>query len=37
MSIYSGFPTRKDEANYNQLLARLLKLLQAHLLEVMPP
>lgn len=36
MSIYSGFPTRKDETNYNQLLARILQLLQAHLLEVIP-
>ena len=33
MSIYSGFPTRKDEGNYNQLLSRLLQLLQTHLLE----
>lgn len=36
MSIYSGFPTRKDETSYNQLLARILQLLQAHLLEVIP-
>lgn len=36
MSIYSGFPTRKDETNYNQLLARVIQLLQAHLLEVLP-
>ena len=36
MSIYSGFPTRKDETNYNQLIARLLQLLQVHLLELLP-
>ena len=33
MSIYSGFPTRKDETNYNQLLSRLLRAIQNHLLE----
>jgi hypothetical protein len=37
MSIYSGFPTRKDEGNYNQLLSRLLQLLQTHLLEFVNP
>ena len=33
MSIYSGFPTRKDETKYNELLSKLLLLLQQHLLE----
>jgi len=37
MSIYSGFPTRKDETNYNQLLAKLLQVMQAHLLELASP
>lgn len=36
MSIYSGFPTRKDETNYNQLLAKLLQLMQAHIIELLP-
>lgn len=33
MSIYSGFPTRKDETKYNGLLSRLLTMLQSHLLD----
>ncbi len=33
MSIYSGFPTRKDESNYNKLLSSLFMTLQNHLLE----
>ena len=35
MSIYSGFATRKDETNYNQLLARLLALMQQQCLQFM--
>lgn len=34
MSIYSGFPTRKDETKYNDLLSKLILMLQQHLLEV---
>jgi len=33
MSIYSGFATRKDETKYNGLLAKLILLMQNHLLE----
>lgn len=33
MSIYSGFPTRKDEEKYNSLLSKLILTLQSHLLE----
>ena len=33
MSIYSGFPTRRDEEKYNGLLSKLILTLQAHLLE----
>lgn len=33
MSIYSGFPTRKDETKYNDLLSRLLLMMQQHLME----
>lgn len=33
MSIYSGFPTRRDETKYNDLLSRLILMLQHHLLE----
>lgn len=33
MSIYSGFATRKDENKYNLLLAKLITLMQNHLLE----
>lgn len=33
MSIYSGFPTRKDETRYNDLLSKLILMLQQHLLE----
>jgi hypothetical protein len=36
MSIYSGFPTRKDETNYNNLLAKLLQLMQTHIIELLP-
>lgn len=32
MSIYSGFPTRKDETKYNDLLSRLILMMQQHLL-----
>lgn len=35
MSIYSGFPTRRDESNYNVLLSRLISLLQTDLLELL--
>lgn len=34
MSIYSGFPTRKDEEKYNSLLAKLITTLQNHLMEL---
>ena len=34
MSIYSGFATRRDESKYNELLSKLLNMLQNHLLEV---
>ena len=34
MSVYSGFATRKEETNYNQLLAKLLRTLISHLLEL---
>jgi hypothetical protein len=34
MSIYSGFPTREDETNYNRLLARLMSTMQEHILEL---
>lgn len=34
MSIYSGFPTRKDETSYNNLLQKLIQTLQNHLLEL---
>ena len=37
MSIYSGFPTRKDESTYNHLLEKLLTTMQAHLLEFINP
>ena len=37
MSIYSGFPTRKDETNYNNLLINLLQTMQNHLLEFITP
>lgn len=37
MSIYSGFPTRKDETNYNHLLERLIDTLQGHLLQLVDP
>ena len=33
MSIYSGFATRKDEGRYNDLLSKLLLMMQHHLLE----
>lgn len=33
MSIYSGFPTRRDENKYNDLLSKLILMLQHHLLE----
>jgi len=33
MSIYSGFPTRKDESKYNDLLSKLILMMQQHLLE----
>lgn len=32
MSIYSGFPTRKDETLYNRLLEKLIETLQNQLL-----
>lgn len=35
MSIYSGFATRKDETNYNQLLTKLLALMQHQCLQLM--
>lgn len=35
MSIYSGFPTRKDEGKYNQLLVKLIQQMQHHLLELL--
>ena len=34
MSIYSGFATRRDESRYNDLLSRLINMLQLQLLEV---
>lgn len=34
MSIYSGLPTRKDEANYNKLLTKMFLVLQQHVLEL---
>ncbi len=34
MSIYSGFPTRRDEERYNTLLSKLILTLQGHLLEL---
>ena len=34
MSIYSGFPTRKDEEKYNSLLSKLILALQNHVLEL---
>lgn len=37
MSIYSGFPTRRDEEKYNCLLAQLLSTLQQHLLSLIGP
>lgn len=37
MSVYSGFATRKDEANYNTLLTKLIKTLISHLLEFVTP
>lgn len=37
MSIYSGFPTRKDEHSYNKLVSKLLMLLQDHLFEFISP
>lgn len=37
MSVYSGFATRKDETNYNQLLAKLIRTLISHLLECIIP
>jgi hypothetical protein len=33
MSIYSGFPTRRDEEKYNGLLSKLILTLQSHLME----
>jgi hypothetical protein len=33
MSIYSGFPTRRDEEKYNGLLSKLILTLQGHLME----
>ena len=35
MSIYSGFATRKDETTYNQLVVKLLKLMQQQCLQLM--
>lgn len=37
MSVYSGFPTRKDETNYNKLLIKLIQTLQNHLLKFITP
>ena len=37
MSVYSGFATRKDEANYNTLLTKLIKTLISHVLELVTP
>lgn len=34
MSIYSGFPTREDEKNYNKLLVKLITTLQSHVLQL---
>jgi hypothetical protein len=34
MSIYSGFATRKLEENYNNLVSKLISLLQDHLIEL---
>jgi hypothetical protein len=34
MSIYSGFPTRRDEEKYNSLLSKLIQTMQAHLIEL---
>lgn len=34
MSIYSGFPTRKDETLYNHLLEKLIQTMQNQLLEI---
>ena len=33
MSIYSGFPTRKDQTKYNDLLSKLILMMQQHLIE----
>ena len=33
MSIYSGFATRRDESKYNDLLSKLITMLQNHLLQ----
>ncbi len=35
MSIYSGFATRKLEENYNNLVSKLISLLQDHLIELL--
>ena len=34
MSIYSGFPTREDEKNYNKLVSKLIVTLQSQVLEL---
>jgi hypothetical protein len=34
MSIYSGFPTREDETNYNRLLVRLITTMQEHIMDL---
>jgi hypothetical protein len=34
MSIYSGFATRRDETKYNDLLSRMILMLQQQVLEL---
>ena len=36
MSVYSGFATRKQEAFYNKLLAKLIQLLSQKVLSQVP-
>ena len=35
MSIYSGFATRRDESRYNDLLSKLINMMQQHLLDAL--
>lgn len=34
MSIYIGFPTRRDEEKYNSLVSKLILTLQSHIIEL---